>query len=69
MVKAIRDALNKFVYDDDRQIRNSETYHVCIDDAVKIRGGSAILLAAYSKGEEFLYVRIEDAPTVLQLPG
>jgi crossover junction endodeoxyribonuclease RusA len=62
MVKPIRDALNKLVYEDDRQIRNSETHHVCIDDAVKIRGGSAILLAAYSKG-------VEDAPTVLQLPG
>jgi hypothetical protein len=69
MVKPIRDALNKLVYNDDRQIRSSETHHVPIDDPIKIRGGSLILLAAYHKGEEFLYVRIEDAPLVHQLPG
>jgi hypothetical protein len=69
MVKPIRDALNKFVYEDDRQIRYSETLHVPIDDPIKIRGASAILLAAYSKANEFLYVRIEDAPAVIQLPG
>jgi hypothetical protein len=40
-----------------------------IDDPIKIRGASAILLAAYSKADEFLYVRIEDAPAVIQLPG
>lgn len=69
MVKPIRDALNGLVYEDDRQIRYSETLQVPIDDPIKIRGASAILLAAYSKGDEFLYVRIEDAPAVIQLPG
>lgn len=69
MVKPIRDALNKFVYDDDRQIRYSETLHVPIEDPIKIRGASAVLLAAYSKGDVFLYVRVEDAPAVIQLPG
>jgi hypothetical protein len=69
MVKPIRDALNKFVYEDDRQIRYSQTYQVSIDAAVKIRGASAILLSAYTKGDEFLYVRIEDCPDVIQLPG
>jgi hypothetical protein len=69
MVKPIRDALNGLVYEDDRQIRYSETLQVPIDDPIKIRGASVILLAAYSKGDEFLYVRIEDAPAVIQLPG
>jgi len=69
MVKPIRDALNKLVYNDDGQIRTSETFQVPIDDPIKIRGASAILLAAYSKGDEFLYLRIEDAPPVHQLPG
>lgn len=54
MVKPIRDALNKYVYDDDRQIRYSETLHIPIDDPIRIRGASAILLAAYSMGDEFL---------------
>src|SRR5262245_49597078 len=68
MVKPIRDALNKLVYDDDRQIRYSETIQVSIDAPVKIRRGSKILLDAYCKGGEFLYVRIEDAPDFIQLP-
>ena len=69
MVKPIRDALNEFVYEDDRQIRCSETFHIPIDDPIKIRGASAIVLAAFSRGEAFLYVRIEDAPASIQLPG
>jgi hypothetical protein len=68
MVKPIRDALNKFVYDDDRQIRYSETLQVSIDDPVRIRKASRILLDAFCKGDEFLYVRIEDAPDFIQLP-
>ncbi len=69
MVKPIRDALNKYVYEDDRQIRYSETLHVPIEDPMKLRGASKILLEAFNKVEEFLYVRIEDAPDVIQLPG
>lgn len=69
MVKPIRDALNRFVYEDDRQIRYSETIQVPIDDPIKIRKASAILLAAFSRGDPFLYVRVEDAPEVIQLPG
>jgi crossover junction endodeoxyribonuclease RusA len=68
MVKPIRDALNKFVYDDDRQIRHSETIHIGIDAPIRIRKASRILLDAFCKGDEFLYVRIEDAPEFLQLP-
>ena len=69
MVKPIRDALNRFVYEDDSQIRYSETIHVPIDDPIKIRRASAVLLAGYSKGEAFLYARVEDAPAFIQLPG
>ena len=68
MVKPIRDALTQLVYDDDRQIRHSETLHVPIDAPIRIRGASAVLLAGYSKGGEFLYVRVEDAPADIQLP-
>jgi crossover junction endodeoxyribonuclease RusA len=69
MVKPIRDALNRFVYDDDRQIRYSETIQVPIDAPIGVRGASAMLMAALSKGDVFLYVRIEDAPLYIQLPG
>jgi len=67
MVKPIRDALNKLVYDDDRQIRYSETVQVSIDAPIKIRRASKVLLDAFCTGDEFLYERIEDAPDVIQL--
>jgi hypothetical protein len=62
MVKPIRDAMNKLVYEDDRQITYSEIIQIGIDAPIKIRRGSKILLDAYSTGPEFLYVRVEDAP-------
>jgi hypothetical protein len=68
MVKPIRDALNKFVYDDDKQITHSELVQICIDKPVKIRRASGVILAAYAKGEPFLYVRVESAPDFIQLP-
>jgi crossover junction endodeoxyribonuclease RusA len=68
MVKPIRDAINKLVYVDDSQICYSETIHFSIDAAIKVRGASTILLTAFSKGDEFLYIRIDDAPDVIQLP-
>ncbi len=68
MVKPIRDALNGLVYVDDSQIRCSETMHIPIDAAIKIRGASAVVLAAFGRGVEFLYVRIDDAPDFIQLP-
>jgi crossover junction endodeoxyribonuclease RusA len=68
MVKPIRDALNNLVYDDDRQIRYSETIQVSIDDPIRIRRASRILLDAFCGDDEFIYVRIEDAPEVIQQP-
>lgn len=68
MVKPIRDAMNELIYDDDSQITFSETILISIDAPIKIRRASAVLLAAYTKGDEFLYVRIDDAPNFIQLP-
>ena len=68
MVKPIRDALNRLVYMDDSQIIYSETIQVSIDAPIKIRKASAVLLAGYNKGDQFVYVRIEHAPAFLQLP-
>ena len=44
MVKPIRDAMSKLVYHDDSQICYSETIHLSIDAAIKLRRASAILL-------------------------
>ncbi len=68
MVKPIRDAMNGLIYEDDSQIRFSETIHISIDAPIKVRRAAAVLLVAYSKGDEFLYVRIDDAPDFIQLP-
>ncbi len=69
MVKPIRDALNKTVYDDDRQIRYSETIQVSINDLFKIRRASRILFDAFARGDVFLYVRIEGRPALHPTPG
>jgi hypothetical protein len=69
MVKPIRDALNDLVYLDDRQIRHSETFHLPIEDPIRIRGASAVILSAYRAGYPFVYVRVEDVGTFIQLPG
>jgi hypothetical protein len=41
---------------------------ISIHAPVEVRRASQILLNAYAKGDEFLYVRIEDAADVIQLP-
>lgn len=69
MVKPIRDALNKLVYDDDRQITYSVTIQVGISAPVVAREGSRAILEAYHAGEPFLYIRVENAPDYLELPG
>jgi crossover junction endodeoxyribonuclease RusA len=68
MVKPIRDAMNGLAYDDDRQITHSETIQIGIDEPIKIRRATAALLAAFHKGDAFVYVRIESAPEFIQLP-
>jgi crossover junction endodeoxyribonuclease RusA len=68
MVKPIRDAMNNLIYADDEQIRYSETIQVSIDDPIRIRRGSIVLLTAFSKGDEFVYIRLDDAPDIIQLP-
>ena len=49
MVKPIRDAMRQLVYHDDSQICYSETIHVSIDAAIKLRRASAILLVTIRK--------------------
>jgi crossover junction endodeoxyribonuclease RusA len=68
MVKPIRDAMNGLIYNDDRQITYSETIQVSIDAPVRIRHGALVLLAGYSTGSPFVFVRIDDAPDIIQLP-
>ncbi len=68
MAKPIRDALNGLIYQDDKQITHAEHSQTSIDAFYQIRGVSRVILDAFHRGKEFVYVRIEAAPTHTQLP-
>jgi crossover junction endodeoxyribonuclease RusA len=67
MVKPIRDALEGVVYVNDKQISDSSVRQTNIDGAVVIRGASVPIALAYCQGYEFVYVKIEPAPSHAQL--
>ena len=68
MSKPILDAMNEFVYEDDRQISQAEITHVPIDDPFRFVGASKMLVDAVQAGKQFVYVRIEDAVDPFPLP-
>jgi crossover junction endodeoxyribonuclease RusA len=62
LVKPIQDALNGLVYLDDRQITKSVIEKWPIDGPFKVRRMSSEIANGLVDGEEFLYVRVEEAP-------
>lgn len=62
LLKPIQDALIGLIYDDDRQITDTVVRKAAIDGRFRVRGASRILLEAFSRGDEFLYVKIDRAP-------
>ena len=68
MAKPIRAALNGLVYQDDKQITHAEHAQTNIDALFQIRGASLVLLEAFHRGKEFVYIRVEPAPPHTQLP-
>jgi hypothetical protein len=68
MSKPILDVLENIVYEDDRQIRRAEITHVRIDAPFVFVGASKIVVAAVQAGNQFVYVRIEDAVDPFPLP-
>jgi Holliday junction resolvase RusA-like endonuclease len=63
MVKPIQDALNQFVYQDDKQITDTVVRKTNIDEPFAVRGASMVLLEAFSRGKEFLHITIGPAPS------
>jgi hypothetical protein len=63
MLKPIQDALNGLVYADDRQITDLAVRKTTIGGAFVVCGAPEILLQAFSVGEAFLHVRVEQAPS------
>jgi hypothetical protein len=68
MSKPILDVMQRIVYDDDRQIRQAEISHVRIHAPFVFVGASKIVVAAVQAGNQFVYVRIEDAVDPFPLP-
>ena len=68
MSKPILDVMQQIVYDDDRQIRQAELTHVRIDAPFVFVGASKLITASVQAGNEFVYVRIDDAVDPFPLP-
>jgi Holliday junction resolvase RusA-like endonuclease len=62
MVKPIQDALNGLVYEDDRQITDTQVRKTDLNGSFRVRGMSPVLAEGFCRGNEFLYIRIELAP-------
>lgn len=60
MLKPIQDALTGLLYSDDSQIIDSITHKRNIDGAFQVRGISAVLAEGFIRGDEFVYVRLDN---------
>lgn len=63
MVKPIQDALIDLVYEDDRQITDVQVRKTDINGSFHVRGMSPVLAAGFINGKDFLYIRVELAPS------
>ena len=61
-IKPIQDALIGLVYADDRQVTDTFIRRTDIRGAFYIQDESAPVAVAIRRGDEFVYVRVEDAP-------
>jgi hypothetical protein len=62
LVKPIQDALNGLVYCDDRLIVDAQIRKASIDEPIRARHCSLILLRAFHVGQPFIHVIIDKAP-------
>jgi hypothetical protein len=63
MIKPIQDALAGLIYRNDRQITDAQTRKTNIDGRFRLRRLSAVYALAFGGGREFVYIRIEEAPS------
>jgi hypothetical protein len=68
MSKPILDAMQNIIYRDDRQIVQPEIARLKIGAAFAIMGVRPIIVNSIQSGNEFVYVRIEDAVDPFSLP-
>jgi Holliday junction resolvase RusA-like endonuclease len=67
IIKPIQDALIGIVFNDDGQVVDTKSRKRLIDGSFRIRGASAILLSAFADGDDFLHIKVEDAPDMEDL--
>jgi crossover junction endodeoxyribonuclease RusA len=63
MIKPIQDALAGLAYRNDRQITDAQTRKTNIDGLFRLRHLSPIYAQAFARGKQFVYIRIEEAPS------
>lgn len=63
LLKPIQDALNRFVYEDDVQITDTQVRKTDLNGSFRVKGMSPILAEGFCSGKEFLHVRVEHAPS------
>src|SRR5438034_8765140 len=68
MSKPILDVMQNLVYGDDRQIVQAEITHLKIGAAFAIMGVRPMIVNSIQSGNQFVYVRIEDAVDPFPLP-
>ena len=62
MLKPIQDALIGLIYDDDGQVTDITAGKRDINGSYRVRGLSSSLAEGFSSNNEFVHVRVEEAP-------
>ncbi|MEB3213062.1 MAG: RusA family crossover junction endodeoxyribonuclease [Leptolyngbyaceae bacterium] len=62
IVKPVRDALNGLIYVDDYQITDFVSRRRNLNHSFRVKGMSTVLAEGFCQGEEFLHVKVEEAP-------
>ncbi|MEM7772008.1 MAG: RusA family crossover junction endodeoxyribonuclease [Cyanobacteria bacterium P01_E01_bin.6] len=67
IVKSVRDALNNLIYVDDYQITDFISRRRNLNGSFRIKNMSRVLAEGFCQGEEFLHIKIEEAPDPSEL--
>ena len=67
-IKPFQDALIGVVYQDDKQVTDTFIRRTDIGGRFRIPGRSRRLVDAIEQGQEFVYIRVEEAPSHEEVP-
>ncbi len=67
MLKPIQDALIGLIYNDDRQITDITAGKRDINGSFRVRGLSSSLAEGFNSNNEFVHVKVEEAPNPQEL--